>query len=778
MPPPPLIPPTYAELADALQATAVESLAKRTRVQPGWFAENATELRALIDTRNASHDAYNRQPTAEARARLIAARSKLQACERRCKSGWIVGKCKLVNDGIGGAGGKVAWDTIKVLKNGGLKPARRGAAVKMQKADGTRAESAEENAEVHYEHYEKLLGRAPTFDPSVLEQVPQRPTATGIDHPPTDSEIRRALAKLRDTAPGESGLPASVWKALGATEETFALVRQMAMHFWETEEVPTEWETGLLAILAKKGDLSMAGNYRGIMMLEVAYKLNAYILLEKLKPVKEGLDGNGGLDHESQCGFRGWRGCLDAIFTVKTLAKKRREHGLETWLLFIDLVKAFDRVPRELLWKLLARQGVPPKIISLLVALHKTVNVKFEVDGVAKTLLSIIGVKQGDVLGPDLFIFLIAGIMETWRSEHTYDLCVVRTARDFTLSGRESTAPGHEFSIADSEYADDTGMPFCSRADVEEQTPHVLSHFGRWGMEVHAGVYEALDDDGEVITPFKKSKSEILFCAAPASYYANGTFGDPDLSDVKLPGGRFMQIVDKFPYLGSIISGNCGDAADVDSRIAAASRAFGALRSCVFSSSSVTRAAKRMVYERLVLAILLYGSECWCLTEELFARLRVFHAQCLRVMSRVTRKHTWDHHISTQALGQELGIDGIDMYVTRRQLRWLGHVSRMNFERLPRQMLSSWVPSDRPQGAPQMTYGRTIKKALKKFGIDYDTWPELAADRALWSETLRLGYPAIRRSRRIAQRPRVQLPAALHQLPARHYGGQLPMAQQ
>ena len=186
---------------------------------------------------------------------------------------------------------------------------------------------------------------------------------------------------------------------------------------------------------------------------------------------------------------------------------------------------------------------------------------------------------------------------------------------------------------------------------------------------------------------------------------------------------------------------------------------------------------KRMVYERLVLAILLYGSECWCLTEELFARLRVFHAQCLRVMSRVTRKHTWDHHISTQELGQQLGLESIDVYVTRRQLRWLGHVSRMSFERLPRQMLSSWVPSDRPQGAPRMTYGRTINKALKKFNIDLDTWPQLAADRALWSETLRLGYPAIRRSRRIAQRPRARLPAALHQLPARHYG-QLPMAQQ
>ena len=38
--------------------------------------------------------------------------------------------------------------------------------------------------------------------------------------------------------------------------------------------------------------------------------------------------------------------------------------------MFIDLVKAFDRVPRELLWQVLLRYGVPPKLVSLLRALH------------------------------------------------------------------------------------------------------------------------------------------------------------------------------------------------------------------------------------------------------------------------------------------------------------------------------------------------------------------------------------------------------------------------
>ena len=490
-------------------------------------------------------------------------------------------------------------------------------------------------------------------------------------------------------------------------------------------------ETGLLAILAKKGDLSLPGNYRGIMMLEVAYKIVAILLDERLEPVCESLD------HEAQCGFRRKRGTTDALYTVRQLIAKRREHGQETWILFLDLVKAFDRVPRQLLWKVLLKYGVPPSIVALLIALHEHVLVKFEIDGVVETLLSIIGVKQGDLLGPKLFTFYIAAVMETWRSEHTYDLCIFRTRDDFTMTGRQPTANGDDFSISDSEYADDTGMPFPSRATLDEQTPNVVTHFDRWGMEVHSGVKAS---DGSTL---KESKSEILFCAARPHVYSDPvTFDGADLSDVVLPGRRSMSIVAKFKYLGGYVSRFGNDAIDIDSRIEAAGKAFGALRACVFSSTHINIVAKKTVYESLVLNILLYGGETWSNTEVMLDRLRVFHARCVRSMCRVSRKHTWQHHISTRELEQRLGIDAIDTYLKRRQLRWLGHVASMDHtERLPRRMLSSWVPQPRPRGAPPMTYGRSINKALLDFNINTQSWPSLAADRVAWRSTLRHGHP-------------------------------------
>ena len=143
------------------------------------------------------------------------------------------------------------------------------------------------------------------------------------------------------------------------------------------------------------------------MLLENAYKIIAIILHRRLLPIEESLD------HESQSGFRPGRGCMDAVFTVKTAIRKRREHGLVTWILFLDLVKAFDRVPRNALWKVLEKYGVPLKLINLLIVLHADFTVKFVIGDVVRTINSTVGVKQGDILGPLLFTFYITAMIET-----------------------------------------------------------------------------------------------------------------------------------------------------------------------------------------------------------------------------------------------------------------------------------------------------------------------------------------------------------------------------
>ena len=143
-----------------------------------------------------------------------------------------------------------------------------------------------------------------------------------------------------------------------------------------------------------------------------------------------------------------------------------------------------------------------------------------------------------------------------------------------------------------------------------------------------------------------------------------------------------MEVVDRFPYLGDIVSRDGDDAAAVDARVESGGKVFGALRACVFASPSTSNKAKKAVYDAIVLSTVLYGCETWSLTEELYRRLRCMHAHHLRAMCRVSRSQAWEPHISTQELGQRLGLDSIEFYIARRQLRWLGHVSRKKAEEL------------------------------------------------------------------------------------------------
>ena len=710
----------YTRLAAAVKETTLEELPKKARPQPGWFATAEEKLIPLIQERNSASAAMFKRTSRSNASRLRSARKAVKSAVISAKDEWVRAQCKSMNDAISSRHGtKDCWDVLTNLRKGLVKT-KPSTERSMKKSNGTICQSPAENAEVFRQHFMQLYQRNPVYEESVLDMLQQHPIAEGHAHPPNDDEIRWATKKLKNKAPGESGICSQAWKALIEDANTFEILKEIVLEFWENEFTPSEWEKGLLKVLPKSGDLSLPGNYRGIMLLETAYKIIAIILHTRLLPIQENLD------IESQCGFRPQRSCSDAVFTVKLAIKKRREHGLETWVLFLDLVKAFDRVPRELLWKILEKFGVQSKLIMLLKSLHAHVEVKFSVNDVTQTIECTIGVKQGDILGPILFTFFLTAVMITWNAAYNRPLCLFHTKDDYVLTGRSWRARGGmEFPLTDSEYADDTAVFFTSRESVVEGVPLMIAHFARFGMEIHAG------------NTTKMSKSEILFVSAPTSMYEDPvTFDNTDLSNVELGDGVYMPVTSQMRYLGTILSRDGSDDADVAARIVAAGNAFGSLRSCLFSSANVALEAKTMAYTELILSILLYGAESWCLKEELLHQLRRFHARCIRTMCRITMKHTWKHRINASDLLKRLGLLKIDAYIRRRQLRWAGHVARMSMDRLPRKMMSCWVRNKRPRGAPLFTYGRGLYKTMKKENIDKIHWMNIATNREEWRDIL------------------------------------------
>ena len=86
----------------------------------------------------------------------------------------------------------------------------------MKLPDGTYASSAEENAEVFVQHFDKLYNSVESiYDETILSNLPLRTMAQGLDHTPTKLEMLEAIGKLHDSAPGASGLRASAWKMEG-----------------------------------------------------------------------------------------------------------------------------------------------------------------------------------------------------------------------------------------------------------------------------------------------------------------------------------------------------------------------------------------------------------------------------------------------------------------------------------------------------------------------------------------------------------------------------------
>ena len=62
---------------------------------------------------------------------------------------------------------------------------------------------------------------------------------------------------------------------------------------------------------------------------------------------------------EEQSGLRPGRGAVDQIFTLADLLRGSREFGHTVYMCIVDLEKAYDSVPREILWGMLREYGVP-----------------------------------------------------------------------------------------------------------------------------------------------------------------------------------------------------------------------------------------------------------------------------------------------------------------------------------------------------------------------------------------------------------------------------------
>ena len=159
----------------------------------------------------------------------------------------------------------------------------------------------------------------------------------------------------------------------------------------------------MVTLFKGKGTRSDPNNYRGIFLLEVTGKVFARIIVNRILPVmEERLD-------PWQFGFRPKRGTLQAISILRRIQEEGRYRNQKVYGIFIDLEKAFDSVPREVLWACLKRFGLTDKILCLIKEFHENFiatvgNSNFPMER---------GVRQGCVMRPSLFNLVFNEVIKT-----------------------------------------------------------------------------------------------------------------------------------------------------------------------------------------------------------------------------------------------------------------------------------------------------------------------------------------------------------------------------
>ena len=144
------------------------------------------------------------------------------------------------------------------------------------------------------------------------------------------------------------------------------------------------------------------GNYCGLKLTEQVMKV--------LKSIVDGLIRQVqvvSID-DSQFGFVPGRGTTDAIFVVRQLQEKYLAANKRLYMAFVDLEKAFDRVPRKVIWWALRKLGVDELIVRLVQGMYSNARSRVRVgEGYSEEFEVKVGVHQGSVLSPLLFIIVL-----------------------------------------------------------------------------------------------------------------------------------------------------------------------------------------------------------------------------------------------------------------------------------------------------------------------------------------------------------------------------------
>ena len=399
---------------------------------------------------------------------------------------------------------------------------------------------------------------------------------------------------------------------------------------------------------------------------------------------------------EEQAGFRPKRGTIEQLFILRNIIEQSFEWNSNVYMIFVDFQKAFDSIHRETLWKIMESYGIPEKLINIIKALYKDTKVAVIHNGNKTDWFDIqSGVKQGCVMSGFLFLLVVDWVMR-------------RTTEDKPRGLKWN----HDEFLEDLDYADDIVLLSQTWNDAQEKLDRLANFGERTGLKIN----------------IDKTESMRINCTNPVLFtiWTDG-----------------IKEVDKFTYLGGMVTKWGGANEDMLSRIGKARYAYHKLKN-VWNSSVYRRKTKLKIFESNVISVLLYGCEAWKMNKYNEKRIDTFIQKCLRRILKIY----YPNMISNDELYKLANIQKVSTTIQYRRRRYIGHILRQNPASYQHAVIK-WQPQGkRSLGRPRETWKRTAERDLRCLRIN--SWDDAfveAQDRVKWRKIICGPTLPVRRSR-------------------------------
>ncbi|CAJ1396225.1 unnamed protein product [Effrenium voratum] len=598
-----------------------------------------------------------------------------------------------------------------------------------------RAADPQGEAEEWKQHFARIqAGRGEVADSVWIDVESREGIDTWLDGVPTLEEIRRSIGDMQcGKAPGTDSFMAEYLKYGGPALEAEIVV--LVRTAWrraaeapagrEAEPWPKRWREGVICPLWKrKGDRQDKNTWRGITLLSVGSKLIARICSARLQrwaqPWLNAL----------QFGFRPGTGVDDVQQITRAVLEEAAGavHDRTILLRFFDLEKAYPKVARHALWKLLEMKGCPPGFLGVLKALHDHTasHVRFD-GGTSAEFVPDRGLREGCPSSPVLFNLYHHGIMEVFRARraraaqarqmtpgvtwnYKVDGKIGKRRMDRLEEGRNT----RQMLIGDFAYADDTGI--LGDADevvtAEELFASTLADF--------AGKVNAGKTEGLRVTSEAPAEYDIPHCGEATAVRHVGAMLGHRGNHVDETAARVMKSMQQVGRISK-----------------AWTHGKGAHRNRYRVKFSVRIKVMKAVLKGML------GS---------FARTRAWQ------VSQITRVQKIVNLAIRRCLGIRLGMlrgyglsndilsnmaqwEQFESLVRRSTLMWIGHVARMEHMQPQKAIMFGWLDGASAKQHAPPRQAQWVNSCLKAAKISEMDWFRLAQDRSTWRKIVTTAFP-------------------------------------